>query len=477
MNATAADLQAKLRAACTQLGASFAVALEANRKAIRTIDACSKQFADQVIQRETRVQESRVAQVRALVRSGRLDALTAMQAKVAARDWGYLRTEDIRRVFERFPNARAAFAKEVLRLWDAFQEVSHLAGLVTLLAQTPAEAMGVIRIAGSHLARPDAPQAFAMVDLGKDPQAALRTLHEGYGFHPGWAFTALVLAHWLRRQRFGFDVIWAVLQHDLQLETMLLPPQPEESRSWFSDARRPPRIRSCPEARALTVAWLLRSGALVRSPGYWSFIELLLKSSFGDPRTPPESEGWRRIRELDAEAYDRLIEELVSEDIEVFFEHAYGSGGDPARKRFWRGYLRSIRRTLCILDPPVYERLRAKLSGSDERFRAALARAHRFRRRSDDGQAFCLYFDRYVLVEFSKTNNAAYVYERSVFEREIEPAIRNGKLEEVSDLKRKLLATDRISHVRNWQQSAMETLYRLGIYMDQRLHRGGRERR
>ena len=103
--------------------------------------------------------------------------------------------------------------------------------------------------------------------------------------------------------------------------------------------------------------------------------EHLLRSSFRDPRLPPESLGWRRLREYDAATYAAFLETLVREDLTLFFDHAMS---DAARGQFWLRYLGAIRRTVCVMGSLVARDLKARLAGGSSGAKAALSRVRRF---------------------------------------------------------------------------------------------------
>jgi hypothetical protein len=77
----------------------------------------------------------------------------------------------------------------------------------------------------------------------------------------------------------------------------------------------------------------------------------------------------------------------------------------------------------------------SKLGGVEE-LRGAIDRAHRFKG-SSKVQAFYLVFSTLVVVEFSDTDNAAYVYSRDYFEKQIEPRIRTMAVDESADYRGK----------------------------------------
>jgi hypothetical protein len=188
---------------------------------------------------------------------------------------------------------------------------------------------------------------------------------------------------------------------------------------------------------------------------------------------PPESRGWSKVKTFDEPAYLKFLELLISDDLEIFFAHAMT---DVRRKNFWLMYLKSIQRTVCILDRGAYARLTKHLAGADKKMAAALSRARQFTTKGgpSSAQAFCLYFKSIVIVEFSETGNAMYVYDRGVFEQSFQPDIYKNKNKNKnkcnghSSLKVQRLARERIIHTHaNWEAETRGALSRMSIVPDQ----------
>lgn len=97
--------------------------------------------------------------------------------------------------------------------------------------------------------------------------------------------------------------------------------------------------------------------------------------------------------------------------------------------------------------------------GLDEKARVAARRALRMQDIGVSG--FCLVFDSWVAIEFSKTGNATYIYSRSDFERAILPASRTRP--RLSDLKQQAMAKERLVHHGDWEQAFESALWRLGV--------------
>ena len=172
------------------------------------------------------------------------------------------------------------------------------------------------------------------------------------------------------------------------------------------------------------------------------------------------------MRTLDEPVYLKFLSELISDDLEIFFAYAMT---DDRRRRFWLTYLKSIQRTVCILDRTAYARITKHLAGADKKMAAALSRARRFTSKGGLGyaQAFCLYFAAIVVVEFSETGNAMYIYDRAVFEKTFQTDIYNNKCSGHAKLKAPALARERIIHANTgWEADATAALSRMGIATD-----------
>jgi hypothetical protein len=115
----------------------------------------------------------------------------------------------------------------------------------------------------------------------------------------------------------------------------------------------------------------------------------------------------------------------------------------------------------------MHVELRRRLAGTHKALAAALTRAHRFGRNGSGPQAFCLYFDRIVVVEFSEIGNAAFLYSRADFERVLESRIRENRLQTHAELKIKTLRLEKVVHAQaRWEELTEDKLRRLGILPD-----------
>ena len=135
---------------------------------------------------------------------------------------------------------------------------------------------------------------------------------------------------------------------------------------------------------------------------------------------------------------------------------------EPDRHDFWLRYLPELERTGYVLDSALRKRLDAKLLQRPE-LHGAIERVYPFRRTSD-AQAFFLVFRQNVVVEFSHSGNAAYVYKREWFEMRLEQRIRKGLVENSYALKVMNDAAHRILHTRGWQNNTAAWLASEGVH-------------
>ncbi len=410
------------------------------------------------------------ARVVAALRQRNVDALTAREQRYAAKQFAVATVAEMQHFLAARPARWRAFAAECFRQWDAFNRVAERSAYTRLLCIAPAS-VGFLHqtLQPQVLAAPGGPMELAKSLRAVDLTQALRELQQR-GFEPSWAFSAIAVANWMYlrvQQPHGFEHAWHAVATNRTLEAMLLPPLADRTTSWFGSEPRSARVRNSLEANATFVAALIRgaNGHGAEAGAWNAFTANLLRSTFGDPRMPPESHGWVTLKQRDELVYRSFLEFLITEDLNVFFDHAMT---DPRRKEFWLGYLKSVRRTVCILNPGVHRQLKAQLTGADAKLSAAISRARTFRSTGAGAQAFCLYFDSIVVVEFSSQGNAAYVYERAVFEKNFEGSIYQDRVLNHLALKSKNMAQGRILHMgESWEVTAADLLTGYSIVPDE----------
>lgn len=373
--------------------------------------------------------------VLAAVRAQQVDALSVRDQRYAAKLFDQITAAQMQWLLAARPGNWKVFAIECFTRWDQLEQSPERAAYARLLSLAPPTAPFLHRFARPQdLVAADGPARLAR-SLQASDLVGLRDELARLGFEPRWMYTAATMAHWFAartQQRDSFAHAWQALRRDVTVEAMMLPRLADTGASWFSVGLRPTRVRQSVTAQATFVAALVRAAydAGVEDAQWAMFTEKLLRSAFGDPRIPPSSQGWQQVQQIDRASYDRLLQQLISEDIAVFFEHAMK---DPRRQRFWLSYLPSLRRTTCIVDLKGKKELVAQLAGADARYMAALSRARTYR--GTGVAAFCLYFDAIVVVEFAETGNAAQVYERGYFERQFERAVQANATRDHTELK------------------------------------------
>ncbi|MCX5748016.1 MAG: EH signature domain-containing protein [Proteobacteria bacterium] len=390
------------------------------------------------------------------------DALSFADRRYAAKQFEHATPLQMQALLAVDPSRWETLASECFRRFEEFRGAKDYSGFVRLLKSAPAD---VAVLHGSHsvetMFSSDGPMRVAKSITAKDLCVARDAL-VALGFHPRWEYTAIALARWADAKASRAITLWDALVRDIQLQAMLLPPIKGVNRTWFSADPRPANYPLSKVAQAIFVAAIFRSNGLDR---YWGELtEKLLASDFGDPRLVPISAGWKEMNASDPACYLWFLEFLVTQDLEVFFQHVMS---DPRRDRFWRRYLQSIRRTVCVLDRDTHRSLTTKFGAADAALSGAMSRAKVFTTKRSGVHAFCLFFDRIVIVEFSEQGNAAYVYDRATFDRLFEGDLHVNQVANHNALKVKSSALGRVLHMgANWEDSAVGQLDALGVYLD-----------
>lgn len=453
------ELRTAMEAASTKTVASFAKLGERQQRTAALVDLVIKKLGHVADTRKPTNDPQKHERIIDTIKRRDYDALSVLDQRYAAKQFTDVTPFEMRRFLEALPTNWKTFAIECLKRWGKFDRSPDRVAYQQLLAEVPKGVEVAHRaVSPRELYSIDGPTLVARVIGGEDLEGS-RTIMERLGFESTWTFTANTLASWMylrSTQPRTFSRAWQSVARDPILEAMLLPPLVGKKDSWFSDEPRPARVLKSVDAWATFVAALLRAAQHGAEDRHWgAFVENLLRSDFDDPRIAFESKGWVRVKARDPGAYQGFLEQLITEDLTVFFEHAMN---DTRRKRFWMRYLKSVRRTVCVLSPAEHKSLKEQLSGSDQKLAAAISRARKFTS-STGVQAFCLYFDSIVVVEFSHQGNAAYVYDRAVFEKNFEKAIFDNRCKTHENLKSKSTMLDRILHMgEHWEKSAAGTL-------------------
>jgi hypothetical protein len=183
----------------------------------------------------------------------------------------------------------------------------------------------------------------------------------------------------------------------------------------------------------------------------------------GDPRRASDNRlNWFGI----GEAEQRVIEWLSQLDIVFFFESVLPRGEDPqGRKEFWLQYVSAIKKSRPVLCRADKERLQRDLREKGLNLVHVGA--------MDDwstASAFLLDFGPLLVIEFSETGNACYVYSKKDFEKVIDDFWTSQPFAQ-RKLRRRDLPHERIVHRQRkspwhsggWEESAAQLLARFDI--------------
>ena len=450
----------------------------------RSLDAALGRLEAHATVRQLRpVEAVDVGKVQKLVATGRLDGLSRREARYIVLSFSDFSTALLRDLLGLRAELWRTFARQLLLRWEVSMErvdwddyAGVLAGLPP--GQSPVDAPIHVKHLASRTGAKDAVAQLAMSTL----TAVYKTLVEGWRLQPSWTVTGHILVEWCRRAGRGRDggLVSSVRElmdtNGALLRALLLPgPSAQEvQRNARVDGAKKPVAT----AKGSTLMHVKTAAVMLRarfSPGEgldeatFSALEpMFLRSTFGDPRTLTVSKAWSDVRAEVPEAYDAFLQGLVRDDLALFFQHLMR---EQDRERFWLRYLKSIRRTLCVLSPDGYAHLDRRLAGASETHRAALQRAARTRAADVDGaSAFCLFFGEFVMVEFSVRGNAGYLYEGRGFEEEVLAMLRAGGLRSPAALKKleKSGSRGRLVHRQGWQEVMDGALLERGIVPDRR---------
>jgi hypothetical protein len=167
-----------------------------------------------------------------------------------------------------------------------------------------------------------------------------------------------------------------------------------------------------------------------------------------------------------SEAEQRVVEWLSKLDIVFFFESVLPKGEDPqGRKEFWLRYVPSIKKSRPLLRREDKERLQRDLKEKGMKLVHAGS--------MDDwstASAFVLDFGPLLVIEFSETGNACYVYRKNDID-EVIPDFWASKPFVQKKLRRTDLPHERIVHRQRksqwhsggWEESAARLLAKFDI--------------
>ena len=168
-----------------------------------------------------------------------------------------------------------------------------------------------------------------------------------------------------------------------------------------------------------------------------------------DPRQK-DSAHWYGVK---AEATALMQGWLSIEDLELFFGELADDSDEKSRVQYWKPFVlnRQVSSSRIFLGESVIRRKRKKV----EKYLQTGRYGRLFGSGSDEVCAFVLRIKDAIIVEFSKVNNACYVYDA----RRFDPNLMGAKTVSITDLKNAAVA-QRLSHTPNWANRFDEELYR-----------------
>jgi hypothetical protein len=405
-----------------------------------------------------------VARVKNELASGATPQVRPADARRVGRLFQKFDRELVQDVLQRQPSGWRPFVDSLFRSrmelrppdWKRWEGVAAAAPSSIPLLHRPIERSRLLLADAAESARAVADQFRHEASVGRvDAVACAPGL-----LHRSWPYTSLVLARWSELHRDRWRSNWNDVSGEVLLEAMLLPRRNGE-RSWFEHEREVPFPLAVPEhieaqARFLAgcvAAWLEEDAP--DDPRFTRLLDILSQSrewrdprTFSLPRDEPESPGWKAFRAVARETYEALVERLLAEDLDLFFDKI--EEFDRRRRKYWKKQLRHILSTTFFFSPETLNQLRREFTGHHplhQKARNALDRA-RLLAGGNGVDALCLTFRGGVVVEFSQTGNAAYLYTRERYQR-VAP---RGREVTMRDLKRPSDAEQRLMHHSDWER-------------------------
>lgn len=271
------------------------------------------------------------------------------------------------------------------------------------------------------------------------------------GLRPSWDYAVMArteaFSQWLKAQPSVGGALRSI-QSDPMTSTRYLPPREVRSQSerfWVTGWEH------------IIGAWL---DAAARQPGEAAAVDtMVLDSELRDPLSSQAHHvRWTTLRHSHPTGYAALLTRLSKTDIEFFFQEAQGNDARE-RGRYWLRFLHSVRQTTSFLSRHDRDAAHAQLlRAPNPHHGLALKRAGFV---GGDASVFVLWFDAIVVVEFSKTGNATYVYSRKDFEQL--RSVWTSKSAPGGAFKNKHLALTTLSHHSGWQYNFDKELKTHGI--------------
>ena len=382
----------------------------------------------------------------ALVRAQRFGELTLRETRYASTLFDVFTPGELLTLLRSRPLGWRHLMTRCMREWERFCAIGGRSGYAPMFAEAPVGAFRVeVGMSAAALLGEGGVAVFGQaLHEVSDGRVLVEFLNRSR-LSWRWELTAYVVQQWVLHRRWaaGWSETLSIVFGTEEVRCALLPAKVGDVAS---------RVRSTLKVHSNIVATLLEDGikgALLPRPAFDKVIAYLLESRFGDPRVPPMSEAWQSVRERKPKAFAALLQLLVRDDLRFFFNIVQGN---RERLEFWEEYLPTLQATLCVLDPAAYERVESPLRATaNPALTGALSRVKRASGGGARVQAFCLFFMDIVVVEFSETGHAAYVYPRGVFEQRILPAVHAG-VTSTTELKQDSWVDWRIRHQSGWQE-------------------------
>lgn len=175
---------------------------------------------------------------------------------------------------------------------------------------------------------------------------------------------------------------------------------------------------------------------------------------------------WSRVPE---DVWRMALGWVNEANLRLFFELLSGrNNAEEGRLGFWTGYLEQITWTKLVFGTDTLYRAR-----SDPQLRALVDQEQGLSAQllsNDDGlDAFLMEIGDYIIVEFSRKPNAAYIYPKTSLPFQLNNARMSGGTDELK--KGYHRGDEKIIHVPNWQSNAARRLRALRIYPDVEMRR------
>lgn len=437
--------------------AHFVSAWDGPAKSLRTLCEDIQARQQRLDQRELHVRAHRapidLSALRQRVSERRFDELSRREWRLIVSRFEGFPPDDLAVVLQKDEGLWRRFCRALLMAWGR-TDIFHWAQYVQLSRAAPESAWGLganFPLRGHELIASDGPARLAALWATWPLRKILDEL-ESARLRPTWDIAGQVAAEWLREQA-------RVRSPKTEMGTCLL----EDPRclGWLPQSPKEKRLSSSVRTQAAVIGAALecRRERLFTNTEELRLDDRLLTpgSTFGDPRTGA-SAGWLEVKALSPKAYAEFLASLIREDLQFFFDNAMQ---EPDRRSFWLRYLGSIQQTICVLDRTTWSAMCKRVAALPLPLQSAFRRSKRF---DKDGvvSAFCLIFDRHVIVEFSMTGNASYVYPRSTFDE----VITRDRFYDESALKNGNRAVKRLTHRTGWEPRFEEVLREFEIFPD-----------